>query len=597
MKIKFMIAIKTSIREQNTTLKTTTFESAVVLILLGLAIQAHADPLVTSWLTTYSGKYARIYTNDAAKAAGNSVTTWSNGTQTQSLPVYSGVQGVYSSSNWVYLKTPGLAPHIMGPWQNGSFPNFPKNQNVLYRIPRSPVVHTATNLTGLGAIGYFVDGVAMFDSRDAFYWNGAADANGTGSWNREAYVNEGATFDPGYAHQENTGTHHYHADPIALRYQLGDHVDYNGTTRTYSESTNVAAKHSPILGWVRDGYPVYGPYGCSIATNPASGVRRMISGFQLRNGQNGTDNLTATARTNIPSWAARMYGVSTNQTGPSVSGSYPLGRYMEDNAYLGDLSNPLTGTNYQQGVDFDLNEYNTRWCVTPEYPAGTWVYFVCISSNGAPVFPYNIGRSFFGNPTGAAVSSIGEPVTTNFLGGPNLQEALNPPSRSGNNIVLSWSAIEGGTYRIEAESNLAGPNWIPFNTNTVSGSATGTAAEINGAANSARFYRVARTSLANYDGSASGGGATAIAPGGSASRGSTVTVTITLPTMPPWPSANAPITSVTLAGTISGTSISDSAQGTVIATFAIPANAPTGAQNIVVTFTSGPMYAIAFTIN
>ena len=162
------------------------------------ALQSQADPLIDSWFTIYSGKYARIYTNDAAKTAGNAVSTWSNGTQVQSSPAYAGVQQVYSSSNWVYLKTSGLAVHTMGPWLNGSFPNLPKNQNVLYRIPRNAVPHTATNLTGLGAIGYFVDGVAMFDSRDAFYWNGTADVTGNGSWNREAYVNEGATFDPGY---------------------------------------------------------------------------------------------------------------------------------------------------------------------------------------------------------------------------------------------------------------------------------------------------------------------------------------------------------------------------------------------------------------
>ncbi|TAK97946.1 MAG: YHYH protein, partial [Verrucomicrobia bacterium] len=172
---------------------------------------ANSDPRTNSWLTTYTSRYARIYTNDAAKTAGNAVTTWNNGTQNQASPAYAGVQAVYSSSSWVYLQTSGLGQHTMGPWLNGSFPNLPKNQNVLYRIPRTPTVHTATNLTGLGAIGYFVDGVAMFDSRDAFYWNGTTEVTGTGSWNREAYVNEGATFDPGYAHQENTGTHHYHA--------------------------------------------------------------------------------------------------------------------------------------------------------------------------------------------------------------------------------------------------------------------------------------------------------------------------------------------------------------------------------------------------
>src|SRR5436190_23523974 len=158
--------------------------SAVLLASFTVA-QCHADPMIASWFTTYSGKYARVYTNDAAKTASNAASTWSNGTQIQSSPAYAGVQEVYSSTNWVYLKTSGLAVHTMGPWLNGSFPNLPKNQNVLYRIPRTPVVHTATNLTGLGAIGYLVDGVAMFDSRHAFYWNCTTELTGTGTRNRD----------------------------------------------------------------------------------------------------------------------------------------------------------------------------------------------------------------------------------------------------------------------------------------------------------------------------------------------------------------------------------------------------------------------------
>ena len=557
------------------------------------------NPQISSWLTAYSRRYARIYTNDSAKTAGAAVTTWSNGTQIQAAPTYVGLQELYSSSNWIYFRSSGLATHIMGPWLNGSFPNLPKNQNVLYRIPRTPVPHTGTNLTGLGAIGYFVDGVAMFDSRDAFYWNGSADVNGTGSWNREAYVNEGATFDPGYAHQENTGTHHYHADPIALRYQLGDHVDFDPNSKTYSESTNPVTKHSPILGWVRDGYPVYGPYGFSDASNSASGLRRMVSGFHVRNGQDGTDNLALTGRITIPLWAARMYGVSINQSGPTVNSSYPLGRYMEDNVYLGDIINPSTGSNYVQGIDFDLNEYNARYCVTPEFPTGTWAYFVCINSNGTPVFPYNIGRSFFGNPVGSTVSSIAETVTTNFLGGPHLPPVLTTPSWNNGVVTLTWSATEGGSYRVE--SSMPPGTWTT-NVNSVSavldtGSYAGSSPEAQ------KLFRVAQTDLAPYDpvGSSVGsGGATSFAPGGSASRGTTVTVTITLPSNPPWPPANAPLSSVTLAGTIVGSNLSDATQGTVMATFAIPANAATGAQNIVVSFSSpGPTYTLSggFTIN
>ena len=562
---------------------------ALSFAVMSLAVSTHAaDPHVDSWLRTYTSKYARIYTNNAMKTAGTTLTSWSNGSQMQSAPAYAGVQAIYSSSNWLYLRTSGLGQHVMGPWLNGTFPNLPKNQNVLYRIPKNPVEHTATNLTGLGAIGYFVDGVAMFDSRDGFIWTGSAESSmGTGYWNREAYVNEGATFDPGFAHQENSGTHHYHANPIALRYLLGDHVDFNATTKTYSESTNGVTKHSPILGWVRDGYPLYGPYGYSDASNPASGVRRMISGFVLRNGQKGTDNLTNTLRATLPAWAMRFY--NANQAGPSALGTYPVSRYMEDHAYLGDLTNSLTGTNYQKGTDFDLNEYNSRWCVTPEFPQGTYAYFVSMSSNGTPVFPNNIGRAYFGNPTGST-TTLAEPVTTNFLGGANLRETLNAPMRSGNNIVLSWSAVEGGTYRVEGENNLSASNWVAFATNAVTNAIVGTVTETNGALSNMRLYRVMRTGLANYDGAPSGGGGgTFPVPGGSVSRGSgtNITLSITLPGAPPSPPANAPITSVTL-GSLSAGSTSYAVQGTVLANFVISTNTPLGAQNVIVTFQSGP---------
>src|SRR5258708_32226901 len=91
------------------------------------ATAAAADPMIDSWFTTDSARYARIYTSDVNKTNGVSVTTWSNGTQTQSLPAYSGVQEIYSSSSWIYLRTTGLGSHVMGPWQNGNFPNLPVN--------------------------------------------------------------------------------------------------------------------------------------------------------------------------------------------------------------------------------------------------------------------------------------------------------------------------------------------------------------------------------------------------------------------------------------------------------------------------------------
>ena len=568
-----------------------------LLLLAGLVaatFRASADPLISSWQTNYAGQYARIYTNTTVQSAGTPATTWGNGSETQATPAYAGVQEIYSSTNWVYVRSTGLASFTMGPWSTG-FPNLPANQKTMFRFPRTPTVPTSKTENSGGTIGCFVDGVAMFNSWDAFTYdpNTSADTqNYTGYWNRDAYVNEGSTFDPAYAHQQNTGTYHYHASPIALRYQLGDHVDYNASTKTWSESTNAVTKHSPLLGWVADGYPIYGPYGYSNATNANSGIRRMISGYVIRNGSYGTSNLTLYGRTTIPAWEVRLTGVSSNQAGPTVSTSYPLGRYMEDNDYLGDHG-------YVPGVDFDLDQYNGRYCVTPEYPNGTYAYFVAISSNGTPVFPYNIGRGYYGSPTGGTVTSITDTVTTNFLGYTNLIQKLNAPVVSGGTVTLTWSALEGGSYEVTTSNDLN--SWNVVATNLSPNEITGT--YTTNSVLTKNFYRVAWTAVAAYDSagttSIGSAGTATVAPGGSANRGTTVTVTITIPNSPPWPPANAPITSVVLAGSIAGTAITDSTQGTVLGTFTIPSNASTGAQNIVVTFSNGPTYTLSgeFTIN
>jgi hypothetical protein len=548
---------------------------------------ASADPQLDSWFTTYSSQYARIYTNGAAETNGLAATTWSNGTETQALPAYDGVQEVDYSADWVYIRSTGLGSHLMGPWYLDAghltnFPNLPVNNKVFYRLPRVPVVQSSNSLNGGGVIGYFVDGVAMFNSWDAFYWNGTEDVSngGSGAWNRDAFVNEGVTFDPAYAHQQQTGTYHYHASPVALRYLLGDHVNYNASANAYAESTAPVTNHSPILAWVGDGFPLYGPYGYSNPTNPASGVRRMISGYVPRNGLNGTDNLSTNGalRSKLPAWAQRAYDTNANVSGPTVSTSYPFGRYMEDNDYLGDLGQTL-------GVNFDLDQYNGRYCVTPDFPKGTYAYFVAIAADGTPVFPYNIGRLFYGNPTGSNVTALTETVVTNFLGNTNLVEALNTPSVNNGTVTLAWSAVEGGSYEVQSTTNLSTWNTLAVNVspNKITGGYANTPSLPHD------FYRVARTAVAAFDPVVT---TTVSAPGGSVSRGSTVTVTITLPITPPLPPASNVPTSITLAGTISGTGLARPTDTNALATFTIPSNASLGEQTIVVTFSPAPTYTL-----
>jgi hypothetical protein len=280
---------------------------------------------------------------------------------------------------------------------------------------------------------------------------------------------------------------------------------------------------------------------------------------------------------------------------------------MEDNDYLGDHG-------YAQGVDFDLDEYNCRWCVTPEFPTGIYAYFVSISSNGTPAFPYNIGRAYFGSATGGTVASIAETVATNFVGGPNRAFALNSPVRQDPTVTLTWSSVDGGTYQVESTTDLS--NWSTNATNITS-QGISTQTNLSSGA-SAMFYRVARTGLANYDpvtgntGGGGGGQTISLTPnvGTHGQNNLSITAVISASATPPVPThTGAPVASFTL-GTINVTGASytynsGTGTGTVTGTLSIPANATLGGQTVNITFSpppgqpSGPSYTEVngFTIN
>ncbi|MDF1860342.1 MAG: sulfatase-like hydrolase/transferase [Verrucomicrobiales bacterium] len=412
-----------------------------------------AEPVVTSWFTDHSGKYARIYETLEDQSQQTPTTTWNRGAGVQALPTYAGVHEISYTATDVYIRTTGLGFHIMGPWYGNEektnlFPNYPANRAAIFRFPRIPGTPPSTKVpTGLGVIGYFVDGIAMFDSRDAFSFSNVNNRDSTpgsaftgdGVWNRDAFVNESVTFDNANAHQAGAN-HHYHANPPGLRHLLGDSVDHDEPSNVYTENFN--GKHSPILGWVEDGYPVYGPYGFSDPNDPDSPVRRMITGYQPRSLANGA------ARTSLPQWVVVLEGRSTtiaaNQYGPNVSAQYPVGHYLEDYEYKGDVGETL-------GVDFDLDLHNGRFCKTPEFPDGTFAYFVAIESDGTPTYPYNIGRSYYGDPTGGNSNSIPAGATTYFEGGPERSTTVQSVSAddASGDIVLKWTSAEGGHYKVE----------------------------------------------------------------------------------------------------------------------------------------------------
>lgn len=479
----------------------------IALSSLVVPLLAQTNPLETSWYTDASGQYALIYESTADQAAQNAVTTWSSGAGVQDLPTYAGIHQIETSADWVYIYTTGLGAHIMGPWyldeaKTQLFGNFPSNVAVTWRFPKTPVVPAVKTSLGAGTMGYYVDGVAMFDFTDTFSYDTSAGADsspvagagivGDGIWVRDAFVNEGVTFDPANAHQAGNN-HHYHANPPGLRHLLGDSVDYDAAANAYTE--NFTGAHSPILGWANDGFPIYGPYGYDDPTDPDSSVRRMISGFTKRDGSFGSIDLTLTGRTSLPAWEQVYQGrgaLATTEYGPAVSAAFVLGHYVGDYAYLGDLG-------YSQGVDFDLDLYNGRLCVTPEYPQGVYAYFVSIEVDGTPKFPYAMCREFYGDPLGDIVTEVTEPVTNLFLGGTQQVFAATAMAQviAPDEVLIRWDAVQGGDYRVESSFDLT--NWV----DEVTGVSLSNSSEVilhdPDPTPDRKFYRLAVDGFAEFD--------------------------------------------------------------------------------------------------
>jgi hypothetical protein len=243
----------------------------------------------------------------------------------------------------VYVTATCIPGYDIGPWAGN--PNTPTNQNFCFKITRNPQENTGTKTaTPLGHVGVWANGVSIFNARDAISYNNQ------NIWHQDALPNEGASFDLCLGHPAPNGEYHHHVNPTCL----------------YDDQDD--ANHSPIIGYAFDGFPIYGAYAYS-NTNGTGNITRMKTSYRLRN---------ITQRTTLPDGTT----LQANQYGPIVNTQNPLGKYLEDYEYL-------------QGLG-DLDEYNGRFAITPEYPSGTYAYYVTIDSNLNPVYPYTVGINYYG---------------------------------------------------------------------------------------------------------------------------------------------------------------------------------------------------------
>ncbi|MDI1232714.1 MAG: YHYH protein [bacterium] len=349
-------------------------------IVLGFFIsglQAQTNPAILNWLQNNTIK-GRHY------VSGNSTPINDN--------VLVNVQTVQYSTNWVYISTQGIPAYMTGPFLDGN-PSLASAQNAIFKVSLNPTKNTGMlTATNGGNIGIFINGVALFDYRDGVSWSNSQNALkggplmgiGDGVWNRDAIVGEKGGFDCSKGHPA-MGNYHHHQNPSAFKL---DKKVISTICNLYDADGLYAidsTKHSPLIGFAYDGFPIYGAYAYK-NTDGTGGIIRMKSSYNLRN--------IAVRNT---------YSNGSSVTaGPAVNATYPLGYFREDYQY--DTTTPAT-------PDY-LDEHNGRFCKTPEYPNGIYCYFATVDANWNSAYPYAVGPYFYGVKNAVKVTSIVESVST-----------------------------------------------------------------------------------------------------------------------------------------------------------------------------------------
>ena len=224
--------------------------------------------------------------------------------------------------SWRLLESNAVPDHNTGAFPNPGNPNTISPQRISAKVPLSPAV--ADSPTPVKTPGWALNGVPFDPGAGEFYLG-----DPSLGWQYEAL--SGAVplgIDENYAHVQPTGKYHYHGLPTL-----------------FLEAQEVSFKaHSPQVGWAADGFPIYALYGYEDPQDSGSAITEHTSSYRLKEG-----------------------------TRPSGEGQ-PGGAY--DGTFNADYE-------YVQGAG-TLDECNGFWTQTPEFPEGTYAYFL---TGSHPVVP------------------------------------------------------------------------------------------------------------------------------------------------------------------------------------------------------------------
>jgi plastocyanin len=128
---------------------------------------------------------------------------------------------------------------------------------------------------------------------------------------------------------------------------------YFSGTNFNNDHTRHPDGHSKIIGFMFDGYPIYGPFGYTNPLDNTEGITQQLSSYRLK-------LIESTGR-----------GYTYTQE--------PAGTFIQDYEFVQDL-----GT---------LDEYNGKYTKTPDYPNGTYAYFLTFVDGELSIttYPYIAG--------------------------------------------------------------------------------------------------------------------------------------------------------------------------------------------------------------
>ena len=258
-----------------------------------------------------------------------------------------------------YVSSKGTLTSNIGVFPNNVNSNSVKTQNYVFKIARTPSTQNINYVAGPKDIAIAINGIPIrppydVDSTETLVWRQNPAIEQTFTINL-VYNSLNYGIDEYGGYPDENGAYHYITDPIGV----------------YSKNPSV---HSPIIGYSFDGYPIYGPYGYK-NIDGTGGIIRNTSSYTLKN----------TLRLNKHYYDQNPHEGIINGTQLSEY-NIPTGEYIEDYIYSNGY-----GT---------LDEFNGRFVVTPEYPNGTYAYFITVDKNNIPVYPYIMGPWFKGTPTG-----------------------------------------------------------------------------------------------------------------------------------------------------------------------------------------------------